>query len=114
VWKRNRPALVLLMLDAGLRFGEALGLRWGAIVWGESDDDSHRRLVVAHSRPRGGTGGPTKSRTGRLRTRDALIDVLAHNLEPPSTGVVAKPVELQVDRLIQSRTPSVECDTHTR
>jgi len=57
--------LVLLLLDAGLRLGEALGLRWKHVVWAESEDDPRRALVVAESRPRGGAPGPTKS--GRAR-----------------------------------------------
>ncbi len=57
--------LTLLLLDAGLRLGEALGLRWGHIVWGEDDDDPSRALRIEESRPRGGSPGPTKS--GRIR-----------------------------------------------
>ncbi len=57
--------LVVLLLDAGLRLGEALGLRWKHVVFGESEADQHRALVVAESRPRGGDPGPTKS--GRTR-----------------------------------------------
>ena len=57
--------LVLLLLDAGLRLGEALGLRWRAVVWGQDDDDPRRAIVIDESRPRGGAPGPTKS--GRAR-----------------------------------------------
>jgi integrase len=56
---------VLLGLDAGLRQGEALGLRWGAIGWADDSEDVTRRLLVDASRPRGGDLGPTKS--GRAR-----------------------------------------------
>ncbi len=56
---------ILLCLDAGLRWGEALGLRWGAVKWGEDENDTHRGLVISESRPRGGEPGPTKS--GRTR-----------------------------------------------
>ena len=35
---REPEVLVLLMADAGLRLGEALGLAWGAIAWGESEN----------------------------------------------------------------------------
>jgi integrase len=56
---------VLLGLDAGLRQGEALGLRWGAIGWADGDADPARHLLVDASRPRGGELGPTKS--GRAR-----------------------------------------------
>ena len=34
--------LILLLLDGGLRVGEALGLRWGSIVWAGNDDDMGR------------------------------------------------------------------------
>jgi integrase len=57
--------LVLLLLDAGLRLGEALGLRWKNVVWAENESDPRRALVIAESRPRGGAPGPTKS--GRTR-----------------------------------------------
>ena len=56
---------VLLGLDAGLRQGEALGLRWGAIGWADGGEDLTRHLLVDTSRPRGGDLGPTKS--GRAR-----------------------------------------------
>jgi len=56
---------VLLGLDAGLRQGEALGLRWGAVGWADGDEDPARHLLVDASRPRGGELGPTKS--GRAR-----------------------------------------------
>jgi len=58
-------ALVLLLLDAGLRVGEALGLRWGAIAWGAHENDRSRHLIIRESRPRGGPPEPTKS--GRER-----------------------------------------------
>ncbi len=56
---------VLLGLDAGLRQGEALGLRWGAIGWADGSEDLTRHLLIDASRPRGGDLGPTKS--GRSR-----------------------------------------------
>ena len=69
--------LVLLCLDAGLRVGEALGLRWGHVVWGIDEDDERRALLIEESRPRGGDAGPTKSGRGRRvalarRLREAL------------------------------------------
>ena len=70
--------LVLLLLDAGLRLGETLGLRWGSVTWG-GDDDPHRCLLIEESRPRGGKPGPTKSGRGRrvdlsMRLRSALFE----------------------------------------
>lgn len=59
-------ALVLLCLDAGLRLGEALGLRWGAIQWGANEDDRTRALRIDLARPRGGELEAPKS--GRART----------------------------------------------
>ena len=59
-------ALVLLLLDAGLRLGEALGLRWGSIVWGESEGDPRRALRIEQTKPRGGEVDAPKS--GRART----------------------------------------------
>ena len=58
-------ALVLLLLDAGLRLGEALGLRWGHVQWGDGPDDPRRGPLVRESRSGGGEPGPTKS--GRAR-----------------------------------------------
>ena len=46
-------AFVLLCLDAGLRLGEALGLRWQSIEWGD-DRDPNRALRIEEARPRGG------------------------------------------------------------
>jgi integrase len=59
-------AFVLALLDAGLRYGEARGLRWAAVHWGEDADDLSREVVIDHARPKGGLGGPPKS--GRSRT----------------------------------------------
>lgn len=54
--------LVLLMLDAGLRLGEALALRWGDVF---PDGGRKRHLWIRVSRPRGGPQEPPKS--GRKR-----------------------------------------------
>jgi len=60
-------AYVLLLLDAGLRDGEARGLRWGCIAWGEDEHDRGRHLrVEASSSGKLGILGPTKS--GRARS----------------------------------------------
>jgi hypothetical protein len=74
---------VLLGLDAGLRQGEALGLRWGAIGWGDDESDQRRHLLVDASRPRGGDLGPTKS--GRAR-EVALSCRLHRALTAPCTA----------------------------
>lgn len=59
-------AAVLLMLDAGLRLGEALGLRWGDVAWGADSDDRGRHLFIHGSRPRGGAYEDT-TKSGRAR-----------------------------------------------
>ena len=46
--------LVTALLDAGLRLGEALGLRWGAVAFGSGPEDVGRHLHIRESRPRGG------------------------------------------------------------
>jgi integrase len=53
------------MLDAGLRVGEAAGLRWSHVHLGESPNDCGRRLVIEESRARGRYKGAPKS--GRTR-----------------------------------------------
>ena len=57
--------LVLLLLDAGLRLGEALGLRWSRVVWGADEGDRRRAILVEESRPRGGPVSTPKSGRGR-------------------------------------------------
>ncbi len=85
----SRPAhvLVLLLLDGGLRVGEALGLRWGSIVWAADDDDKARGLIIDHARPRGREGGPPKSGRSRRvglsrRLRHALEELYRARFEP--------------------------------
>ena len=55
----------MLMLDAGLREGEAFGLRWGAVCWGQDADDTSRHLLIKEALARGRHGGEPKS--GRAR-----------------------------------------------
>ena len=67
--RKPRPSLAFLRvrrIDAGLRRGEALALRWGHGVWGQDEDDPSRGpSLIRESRSRGGPAGPTKS--GRAR-----------------------------------------------
>ena len=56
----------VLLLDAGLRVGEAAGLRWRDIEWGTGPDDERRALRIRESLSRGKHSGTTKS--GRERT----------------------------------------------
>lgn len=56
---------VLLCLEARLRDGEALGLRWGDIALGECEGDPRRVLLIEEARSRRGKEGPTKSGRGR-------------------------------------------------
>jgi len=79
-------AFVLLLLDGGLRVGEAIGLRWGCIAWGDGDADTGRHLMVDRSRPRGGDLGPTKSgRARRVACSRRLRDALAAMYETQDT-----------------------------
>lgn len=56
----------LLMLDAGLRIGEAAALRWRDVAWGDEGNDLARALVIREAIARGKHEGPPKS--GRERT----------------------------------------------
>lgn len=55
----------LLMLDAGLRLGEAVGLRWRDVRYGDGADDTTRCLEVCEAIARGRHEGAPKS--GRAR-----------------------------------------------
>jgi len=95
--------LVLLLLDAGLRLGEALGLTWGGIAWGQDEDDQTRALLIDRSRPRGGEEGYTKS--GRARTvalsrrlRRALEELYRGRFQPgPEALVIRGETEGSID-----------------
>ena len=100
--------LVLLLLDAGLRLGEALGLRWGAVVWGQDNDDPRRALVIDESRPRGGAPGPTKSGRARRvalsrRLRQALLEVYRAGWGPRPEECVLDYGDPSVFRRVQWR-----------
>lgn len=55
----------VLLLDAGLRVGEAHGLRWSDVWWGRAAEDTTRSLVLRETVARGRHVGTTKS--GRER-----------------------------------------------
>lgn len=57
---------VLLMVDAGLRSGECLGLRWAHIAWGTDADRNSRTLWIEENRPRG--MAPETPKSGRRRS----------------------------------------------
>jgi len=57
--------LDLLMLDAGLRQGEAEALTWASVAWGRREDGLGAQLMVSESLSRGVHLGPPKS--GRAR-----------------------------------------------
>ncbi len=89
---------VLLCLEAGLRLGEALGLRWGRIQWGEGDHDARRTLLIDQSRPRGGAPSETKSGRSRRvglsrRLRDALSTLYTERFEPGPDACVLVGIE---------------------
>ena len=84
---RQASAYVLLGTDAGLRQGEALGLRWSQIVWGADANDEGRRLRIVESRPRGGAPSPPKSGRARSvalsrRLRAALLELYVERGSP--------------------------------
>jgi integrase len=90
--------LVLLCLDAGLRLGEVLGLRWGAIRFGGDADDMRRCLLIDQANPRGSGLAPPKS--GRARTvdlyrrlRDALAEFYRTRFEPSLDALVLEGVD---------------------
>ena len=58
-------ALDLLQLDAGLRLGEALAVRWCDVEWGRDASDLSRAIHVCLSLSRGEHLGPPKA--GRTR-----------------------------------------------
>jgi len=80
-------ALVLLCLDAGLRLGETLGLRWRSIEWGD-DQDQTRALRIEENRPRSGQiTSPKSGRSRRValsrRLRWALLELYQDHDESP-------------------------------
>ena len=90
--------LVVLLLDAGLRLGEALGLRWGDIDWGADDGDRGRSLRIRRARARGGPEGPPKSGRERqvglsVRLRDSLADHYRERFEPSPEAYVLEGID---------------------
>ncbi len=86
-------AFLITLLDAGLRVGEALGLKWGSVAWGEDEDDLNRALLITRSRPRGREEGHTKSGRARRvalsrRLRRALLALHRAGFEPGSETLV--------------------------
>ncbi len=86
---------VLLMLDAGLRSGEALGLRWGHIAWGSDEERNSRKLWIKENRPRGGS--PETPKSGRERSvgmsrrlRAALLEYQREKWSPSPEEHVLK------------------------
>jgi len=59
--------MVLLQLDAGLRLGEVMALRWGKVIWGQDEDDRVRGLWIDENLPSGGTDEPEEPKNGRPR-----------------------------------------------
>ncbi|MHC5059300.1 MAG: site-specific integrase [Planctomycetota bacterium] len=68
LWPRlsgDLETVALLCHDAGLRIGEAMGLRWEDVTFGQDETDTRRAIVVKRSRVNGRTG---KTKSGRERT----------------------------------------------
>jgi integrase len=84
---------VLLMLDAGLRLGEALAVRWGSVAPGANESDTGRHIVVRENRLRGGEAEAPKSGRERVvkmsrRLRRALEVLYRAQLQPSPEVVV--------------------------
>jgi integrase len=87
--------LMMLLLDAGLRVGEALGLRWRAVTWGDDDQDRRRALLIDTSRPRGGEAEAPKSGRARKvqlsrRLRGALFALYRQRERPAGDAFVLR------------------------
>ncbi len=86
--------LVLLMLDAGLRIGEAMQIRWRAVNWGEDENDLGRSLEISESNPRGMyPGDPPKSGRTRYvdlsrRLRRVLMELYTQEFRPSPDRVI--------------------------
>ena len=85
--------MVLLQLDAGLRLGEAMALRWGKIIWGQDEDDRVRGLWIDENLPSGGTGEPEEPKSGKprkvglsRRLRRALGDLYLERFQKDPTA----------------------------
>ncbi len=92
--------LTLLLLDAGLRLGEAMGLRWGAVIWGEDEDDLGRSLLIDQSVPSGTGGAIETTKSGRSRRvglskrlRAALEYVYIDRFKPGPSALVLEGVD---------------------
>ena len=88
---------MLLLLDAGLRLGEALGLRWSRVVWGAHEDDRRRAILIEESRPRGGPASTPKSGRGRRvalsrRLQNALATLHRDRFAPGPEALVLEGV----------------------
>ncbi len=87
---------VLLGLDAGLRAGEALPLRWRDITWGA--DGGRRRLWIERNRPRTSSvdeapkSGRERSVALSQRLRDALARLYRERWEPGPDRLVREGV----------------------
>lgn len=75
---RDLESTVLLCYEAGLRIGEAMGLQWGDVWWGESDEDTTRSVSIQRSRE-GNHVGLTKS--GRSRKVSISRRLRAHLMQ---------------------------------
>ena len=89
---------VLLMLDAGLRSGEALGLRWGRVQFGSDEDRNSRKLWIEENRPRG--GAPEAPKSGRKRSvgmsrrlRAGLLEYQRERWDPSPDEHVLKGID---------------------
>jgi integrase len=78
--------VVLLQLDAGLRLGEAMALRWGKVIWGQDEDDRTRGLWIDENLPSGGTGEPEEPKSGKPRKVASHVVCAALSANSISSG----------------------------
>lgn len=91
-------AFVLLQLDAGLREGEALGLRWGRVAWGQGPNNTRRHLLIDGNRARGGAlEAPKSGRERRVelsrRLRGALRELYMAQGQPDNETLLFPDLE---------------------
>ncbi len=89
-------AYLLAHLDAGLRTGEALGLRWADVGWAKAPAFRGRHLHVRRNRPRGGEEDTPKSGRARkvalsLRLRGVLWSLYRERFKPSPTECGCSP-----------------------
>lgn len=91
---------VLLGLDAGLRVGEIIGVRWGDLALGADENDTSRHILLqdGSNRPRGAEATAPKSGRARSvamsrRLRAALLEMQSASWRPGPAARVLEGVD---------------------